>query len=88
VHLLRGYYSKHPKTWDEHLSYIQHAYNQALHYSTNKMPFETFFGYFPKWPFDMAFASTRGGDSILHNEEEWVKNFIEKIILIYQKVKE
>jgi hypothetical protein len=27
VHLLRGYCSKHPKLWDEHLHYIQHAYN-------------------------------------------------------------
>jgi hypothetical protein len=24
VHLLRGYFSKHPKLWDEHLHYIQH----------------------------------------------------------------
>ena len=27
VHLLRAYCSKHPKLWDEHLHYIQHAYN-------------------------------------------------------------
>jgi hypothetical protein len=27
VHLLRGYCNKHPKLWDEHLHYIQHAYN-------------------------------------------------------------
>jgi hypothetical protein len=27
VHLLRSYCSKHPKLWDEHLHYIQHAYN-------------------------------------------------------------
>lgn len=27
VHLLCGYYNKHPKIWDEHLHYIQHAYN-------------------------------------------------------------
>ena len=25
IHLLRGYCSKHPKLWDEHLCYIQHA---------------------------------------------------------------
>jgi len=27
VYLLQGYCGKHPNTWDEHLSYIQHAYN-------------------------------------------------------------
>jgi len=31
VHLLQGYYSKHPKLWDEQLPYIQHAYNNAMH---------------------------------------------------------
>jgi hypothetical protein len=24
---LRGYCSKHPKLWDEHIPYVQHAYN-------------------------------------------------------------
>jgi len=70
------------------LSYIQYAYNQALHYSTNKTPFETYFGYLPKSPLELAFASTSDGDSILHNEKECAKNFIERIILIHQKVKE
>jgi hypothetical protein len=27
VHLLCAYCSKNPKLWDEHLHYIQHAYN-------------------------------------------------------------
>lgn len=39
VHLLRGYFSKHPKLWDEKLHYIQHAYNQAKYSSTNTTPF-------------------------------------------------
>ena len=34
VHLLRAYCSKHPKLWDEHLHYVQHAYNRAKHSST------------------------------------------------------
>jgi len=88
VHLLRGYCGKHSKTWDDHLSYIQHAYNRALHSSTNKSPFETCFGYLPKSPFDLAFASTSDEDLVLHNEEERAKNFIERIRLIHQKVKE
>ena len=33
VHILRMYNSKHPRTWDESLPYIQHSYNRALHSS-------------------------------------------------------
>jgi len=29
IQLLKGYCSKHPKLWDQHLCYVQHAYNQA-----------------------------------------------------------
>jgi hypothetical protein len=32
--LLRGYCNKNPKLWDEHIPYVQHAYNRALHSST------------------------------------------------------
>ena len=55
VHLLRGYFSKHPKLWDEQLYYIQHAYNRAKHSSTQKSPFEVCFGYLPKSPLDFIF---------------------------------
>jgi len=34
IHLLRGYCNKNPKLWDEHLYYVQHAYNWAKHSST------------------------------------------------------
>jgi len=88
VHLLRGYCGKHPKIWDGYLSYIQHAYNQFIHSSTNKLPFETIFGYFPKLPFDLVFASSSNGDSVLHNEGEQEKNFIERIKVIHKKIKE
>jgi len=27
VHILQGYYGKHPNTWDEHVIYINYAYN-------------------------------------------------------------
>lgn len=27
VHLLRGFNSGHPKTWDENLPYVKHCYN-------------------------------------------------------------
>jgi hypothetical protein len=55
VHLLCGYCSKHPKLWDEHLHYIQHAYNRAKHSSSQTSPFEACFGYLPKSPLDFIF---------------------------------
>jgi hypothetical protein len=59
VQLLRGYNNKHPKTWDEHIVYIQHSYNRALHSSTNKSPFETCFGYLPPSPFDIVYGQQK-----------------------------
>jgi hypothetical protein len=56
VHLLHAYCSKHPKLWDEHLHYIQHAYNRAKHSSTQTSPFEACFGYLPKSPLDFIFG--------------------------------
>jgi hypothetical protein len=40
VHLLHGYCNKHPKLWDEHLHYIQRAYNHAKLSSTQTSLFE------------------------------------------------
>ena len=60
VHLLRGYCAKHPKLWDEQLHYVQHAYNRAIHSSTQKSPFETCFGYFSKSSLDFVY----GKDSV------------------------
>ena len=56
VQLLRGYNNKHPKLWDEHLPYIQHAYNQEKHSSTQRSPFETCFRYLPKSPLEFIFG--------------------------------
>lgn len=39
VHLLRGYNSKHPQTWDESLPSLQFAFNRVIHSSTQKSPF-------------------------------------------------
>jgi hypothetical protein len=64
VHLLRAYCSKHPKLWDEHLHYIQHAYNRAKHSSTQTSPFEACFGYFPKSPLDFIFGKDIAVDVI------------------------
>jgi hypothetical protein len=56
VHLLRGYCNKHPKLWDEQFPYVQHAYNHAMHSSTQRTPFEVCLGYFPKSPMDFSFG--------------------------------
>ena len=55
--LLRGYCAKHPNLWDEQLHYVHHAYNHAIHSSTQRSPFETCFGYLPKSPLDFVFGN-------------------------------
>jgi hypothetical protein len=54
VHILRVYNSKHPRTWDESLSYVQHSYNRALHSSIGHIPFEVGLGFQPLGPIDVA----------------------------------
>ena len=56
IQFLSGYFSKHPKLWDEHLCYVQHSYNCAKHSSTQRSPFDTFFGFTPKSPLDFVFG--------------------------------
>lgn len=56
VHILHGFCNKHPRLWDEHLHYIQHACNRAKHSSTQTYPFETCFGYLSKSPLDFVFV--------------------------------
>jgi hypothetical protein len=86
VHLLHGYCSKHPKLWDEHLHYIQHAYNRAKHSSTQTSPFEACFGYLQKYPLDFIFGKDDANDG--HSDIDKVKKFIEKIQLVHQMVQE
>jgi hypothetical protein len=86
VHLLRGYCGKHPKLWDEHLPYVQHSYNRAVHSSTHRSPFETCFGYLPKDPFYMVFG--REDDSSGRDDRDKAQQFIQRIQLIHQAVQE
>jgi hypothetical protein len=62
VHLLQGYYSKHPKIWDEHLPYVNHAHNHSMHSSTQKTPFGVCFGYLPKSTMEFGFGETSKED--------------------------
>ena len=86
VHILRGYCSKHPKIWDEHIHYIQHAYNHAKHSSTQTSPFEACFGYLPKYPLYFIFGKDVPIDG--HSDIDREKKFIEQIELVHQMVQE
>jgi hypothetical protein len=54
VHILRMYNSKHMRTWDESLPYVQHSYNKALHRSTDHSPFQAGLGFQPFGTIDVA----------------------------------
>jgi hypothetical protein len=86
VHILCGYCNMHPKLWDEHLHYIQHAYNQVNHSSTQTSPFEACFGYLLKYPLDFIFGKDIAIDGQYDIDRE--KKFIEQIQLVHQMVQE
>jgi len=84
MQLLRGYCSKHPKLWDEHLCYVQHAYNSAKHSSTQRSPFETCFGFTPRSPLDFFFGKDIVVDGL--SDVDKATKFIEQIQEIHQAV--
>jgi hypothetical protein len=88
VHILWMYNSKHPHTWDENLSYVQHSYNRALHSSTIHSPFQACMGFQPLAPIDVALpiASTQATSCQAHTEVEKATKFVERIQHIRQQV--
>ena len=88
VHILRMYNSKHPRTWDESLPYVQHIYNRALHSSTSHNPFQVGLGFQPLFPIDiaMAFAATQVDSAHVQSEANKANNFIERVHHIFQQV--
>lgn len=50
-------------------NYVQHAYNQALHSSTQRSPFEFSFGYLPKSPLDFVFGKDDDYDEKIDEEK-------------------
>ena len=86
IHLLRCYYIKHPKLWDEQLHYIQHTYNRARHSSTNTSPFETCIGYFLRSPLEFIFEKYVAIYG--HSDIDKARKFIEKIQLVHHTVQE
>jgi hypothetical protein len=90
VHILRMYYSKHPRTWDDGLPYVQHSYNRALHSSTNHNPFQVGLGFQPLGPIDVALPlavdSTESYPA--PTEADKATQFIEWIEHIHQQVQD
>ena len=88
VHILHMYNSKHPRTWDESLPYVQHSYNQDLHSSTGHKPFPVGLGFQPLCPIDVAipFAATQVDSAHVHSEADKENSFIERIQHIRQQV--
>jgi hypothetical protein len=88
VHILCMYKTKHPRTWDGSLPYVQHNYNCALHSSTNHIPFQVGLRFQPLCPIDIAmpFAATQDNSSHVQSEADKANNFIEHIQHILQQV--
>jgi len=84
IQFLKGYFSKHPKLLDEHLCYVQHAFNRDKHFATRR--FEPCFGFTPRSPLDFVFGKDIVVDG--HSDVEKVTKFIEQIQEIHQLVYE
>ena len=81
VHILRMYNSKHPRTWDESLPYVQHIYNRALHSSTSHNPFQVGLGFQPLCPIYIAmpFVATQDDSAHVQSEADKENTFIDRI---------
>jgi hypothetical protein len=86
VLFLRGYCIKHPKLWYEQIPYVQHAYNRALHSSTQCSPLETCLRYLPKVSLDFMYG--REFHSNEERNEDRAHKFIQRIQQVHQVVKE
>ena len=78
VHILHMYNSKHPRTCDESLPYVQHSYNRALHSSIGHSPFQVGLGFQPLCPIDVAmpFVAAQANSSHVQSEVEKSNKFI------------
>ncbi|KAI5313567.1 hypothetical protein L3X38_042743 [Prunus dulcis] len=88
VHLLRGYNSKHPRTWDASLPYLQFAFNRAIHSSTLKSPFKVCLGYLRSSLFDMAFSVADKQNGEENDDRLKAQRLLELISKIHKEVDE
>ncbi|KAK1382530.1 hypothetical protein POM88_020265 [Heracleum sosnowskyi] len=86
LHMLLGYNAKNPKNWDESLPYLQFAFNQVVHSSSGKSPFETCYGYLPPSPFNLAFTTNEVQDRKGETSKLRAQRFLEKISQIHATV--
>jgi hypothetical protein len=63
--------------WDEQLHYVEHAYNRAMHSSTQRTSFEVCLGYFPKSSVGFSFREANEEDG--PDDTDKTKRFIQRI---------
>jgi len=75
------YKSKHPKTWDESIPYVQKSYNIDHHISTGHSPFQVDLGFNPLCLIDdaMAHAITQTKSTHVFSKVDKASRFIEHI---------
>jgi hypothetical protein len=80
------YNSKHTRTWDESLPYVQNSYNQPLHNSIGHIHFQVCLGFQPLAPIDVALpiASTQEESSHAQTDVDKVAIFVEQFQHIHQ----
>jgi hypothetical protein len=90
VHILHMYNSKHPRTWDEILPYVQHNYNRSIHSSTNHNPFQVGLEFQPLGPMDVTLPLAATQEDSLHapTRDDKATRFIERIKHIHQQVQD
>jgi len=66
--------------------YIYLSYNRAIHTSTGKSPFETFFGYFSPSALDYAYELQLGVMEDMTGESVKTEKFVEKIRQVHFQV--
>jgi hypothetical protein len=84
------YNSKHPRTWDEILPYVQYSYNQAMHSSTDHIPFQVGLGLQPLGPIEVVLplAVTSANSYPSPTEDDKATQFIEQIHHILNQVQD
>ena len=70
--------------WNEKLSYVQQAYNHAIHSSTKKNNFEIYLGYLPRSPLDFSFGEKSEDNG--QDDVEKEKRFTQRIQQIHKVV--
>jgi hypothetical protein len=82
------YNSKHPRTWDDIIPYVQKSYNRAIHISTDHNPFQVGLGFQPLGPMDVALplVATQEDSSQAPTRADISTWFIEWIQHIRQQV--